>query len=305
MQVVVAGATGFIGQQVVSEALAQGHQVFALVRAGQNRSIGVESDSPGGLVNLPWGADAEILKEGFSVEPGALVVNAAGLHREQPGLDPHRVHTTIAQTVVELAEVIEAAHLVHLGPLVNAVDSFIHSKMAMERIIQSSMVRWSIVRSAPAYGPGDDLLDGIGAWMARSPIIPRFLEQVPLQPLWVGDLATALLQARDGVQEVGGDRILWGELLERCAHAAGKRLLGPNLSDEKVRHLARAFGHQAIFKDLVPFTEAGFLRHRTGYEVPQNRIVELLGHPPRSLDDYLLNEWPYRDKSLAPAAAPE
>lgn len=305
MQVVVAGATGFVGQQVVSEALEQGHQVFTLVRAGRNMTFGVESSSLGGLANLPWGADPEILKEGFNIEPGALVVNAAGLHKEQQGQDPHKVHTSIAQTVVELAEVIQAARLVHLGPLVNAMDPFIHSKTAMERIIQSGMVRWSIVRSAPAYGPGDDLLDGIGAWMARSPIIPRFLEQVPLQPLWVGDLAVALLQARDGVQEVGGDRILWGELLERCARAAGKRLLGPNLADEKVRRLARAFGHQPIFMDLVPFTEAGFLRHRTGYEVPLNQIVELLGHPPRSLDDYLLNEWPYRDQSLAPAPASE
>lgn len=300
MQVVVAGATGFVGQQVVREALAQGHEVLALLRAEQGEAFGADSDAAGHLTTLPWGADPEILRQGFNIEPGAWVVNAAGLHKEQPGLDPHKVHTLIAQTVVELAEVIKASRLVHLSPLLLLTgDAFIHSKITMERIIQSAGVPWSTVRSAPAYGPGDDLLDGIGAWMARSPIIPRFLEQVPLQPIWVGDLATALLQAHDGIQEVGGDRLLWGELLDRCAQAAGKTLLGPTLSDDTVRRLARAFGHQPLFMDLVPFTEAGFLRHRAGYEVPRNVIADLLGHAPRPLDDYLLNEWPYRDQSLA------
>jgi len=295
MQVVVAGATGFVGQQVVREALAQGHEVFALVRAERNTTFGVEPGMLGGLTTLPWGVDPEILRHGFNVPSGAWVVNAAGLHRERPGQDPNKVHESISQTVVEMAEALKASRLVHLSPLLDRTrDAFIHGKASMEQGVQGCGVPWSIVRSAPAYGPGDELLDGIGAWMARSPVIPRFMEQVPLQPLWVGDLAAVLLRAREGMQEVGGDRILWGELLEQCAEAAGKQLLGPVLSDSTVLRLARAFGHQPLFTDLVPFTEAGFLRHSHGYEVSQNVLSELLGRPPRTLVDYLQTEWPYR-----------
>ena len=297
MQVVVAGATGFVGQQVVREALAGGHQVFALVRAERDVTFGVEPDTLGCLTTLPWGADPEVLRHGFNIPSGAWVLNVAGLNRERPGLDPNKVHETISQTVVEMAEALEASRLVHLSPLlVHTGDAFIHSRVLMEQRIQECRVPWSIVRSAPAYGPGDDLLDGIGAWMARSPMIPRFLEQVPLQPLWVGDLASALLRAREGMQEVGGDRILWGELLEQCAQAAGKHLLGPIFSNATVLRLARTFGHLPLFMDLIPFTEAGFLRHNHGYEVPQNVLSELLGHPPRALDDYLHTEWHYRYK---------
>ncbi len=296
--VVVAGATGFIGQQVVREALARGHQVFALVRADWDTSFGVDSDSLGSLTTLPWGADPEILRQGFNVPSGAWVVNAAGLHRERPGLDPTNIHASIGQTLVEMVEVLEASRLVHLGPLPgHPEDRFLKGKVLMEQHIQECGVPWSIVRSAPAYGPGDDLLDGIGAWMARSPMIPRFMEQVPLQPLWVGDLASVLLQAREGVQEVGGDRVLWGEVLECCAEAAGKHLLGPIFSDSMVLRLARTFGNMPFFTDLIPFTEAGFIRHSQGYEVPQNLFPELSGHPPRTLDDYLHTEWPYRYKN--------
>lgn len=303
MQVLVAGATGFVGQAVVREALAREHHVFALVRAEADSVFPVDdpgnSGAQGRLSTVPWGADSEVLKAGFGLEPGAWVINAAGLLRERPGLDPHRIHGEIAHMVVEIAEGLEAERLVHFGPLLSPTgDAFIHSKAEAERIVRAARAPWSVVRSAPVYGPGDELLDEIGAWMMRSPVIPKFLEQVPLQPVWVGDLAAALLSAQPGDQELGGERLLWGELLDKCARAAGKKLLGPSLSNETVRRLARSFGHRPLFMGLVPFNEAGFLRHLAGYEVGENRLGELLGRPPRSLDDYLRKDWPYRDESL-------
>jgi hypothetical protein len=259
----------------------------------------VDPESGGLLSTVPWGADPEVLRAGFGLERGAWIVNAAGLLRERPGLDPHRIHAEIAHMVVELAEGLEAERLVQFGPLLSPTgDAFIHSKAEAERIVRSARVPWSVVRSAPVYGPGDELLDEIGAWMMRSPVIPKFLEQVPLRPVWVGDLAAALLAARPGNQELGGERVLWGELLEQCARAAGKKLLGPSLSDETVRRLARAFGHRPLFMNLVPFNEAGFMRHLTGYEVKESLLAELLGRPPRRLDDYLRKDWPYRDESI-------
>ncbi len=304
MHVLVAGATGFVGQAVVREALAREHQVFALVRSESDSAFPVDPEARGRLVTVPWGADPEALRQDFGVEAGAWVVNAAGLLREHPGLDPHHVHGDIARMVVGLAEGLEAGRLVHFGPLLSPTgDAFIHSKVEAERIVRAAKVPWSVVRSGPGYGPGDELLDEVGAWMVRSPIIPKFLEQVPLQPVWVGDLAVALLVARPGEQEVGGERLLWGELLERCAEAAGKKLLGPSLSDDTVRRLARAFGHRPRFMSLVPFNEAGFLRHLAGYEVQANALAELLGHPPRTVSDYLAKEWPYRKEQEA--SAPE
>jgi uncharacterized protein YbjT (DUF2867 family) len=298
MQVVVAGATGFIGRAVVQEALARGCRVFALVRAESEVGFPAEPETGETLASVPWGADAEVLRQGFGVDPAAWVVNAAGLQRERPGLDALKIHRDIAEQVAELAQGLASERVIHLGPLPGPADNaFVRAKQEAERIIQGCGRPWSIVRSAPVFGPGDALLDEVGAWMARSPIIPRFLMDVPLQPLWVGDLAAALLSAREGVQAVGGARMLWGGLLERCAGAAGKRLIGPRLADDTVRRLSQTFGHRPLLGDLVPFNEAGFLRHRAGYEVSENAIEDLLGRAPRALEDYLRRDWPYRDGS--------
>lgn len=295
MHVLVAGATGFVGQAVVKEALAREHQVFAMVRSESDSAFPVDPEARGRLTTVPWGAAADALREDFGIEPGAWVVNAAGLLRERPGLDPHRVHGDIARMVVAQAEGLGADRLVHFGPLLSPTgDAFIHSKAEAERIVRAGRSPWSVVRAGPVYGPGDELLDEVGAWMVRSPAIPRFLERVPLQPVWVGDLAVALLEARPGDQEVGGERLLWGELLDLCARHAGRKLLGPTLADDTVRRLARAFGHRPMFMSLVPFTEAGFMRHLAGYEVKENMLAELLGRPPRTVSDYLAKDWPYR-----------
>jgi uncharacterized protein YbjT (DUF2867 family) len=295
MQVVVAGATGFIGQEVVRKALEAGHQVFPLVHGDRDTGFDAEAMKEQRLVPLPFGAPAEVLQSGFGLERGAWIVNAAGLFKEAPRLDPHLVHRTISLAMVELAQENGAARLVHFGPLLSATgDPFIHSKAEAEEAVRRAGVPWSVVRSAPVFGVGDALLDEIGAWMMRSPLIPRFLEDVPLQPVYVGDAAECLITVPEGTHELGGEGLLWGELLVLCAQAAGKRLVGPRMSDETVLRLARAMGGSALFMPLIPFNEAGFRRHRMGYTVQDNALERLLGHAPHSLADYLATEWAYR-----------
>lgn len=304
MQVVVAGASGFVGQEVVRQALTQGLEVFPLVRE-RDLPVFLEAEREGAITPLPWGADPEVLRDGFGLQPGALLINAAGLPKERPGQDPHRVHEAIAREVVRLAEGLQVRRLVHIGPLILPTrDAYLHSKQVAEGIIAKAQVPWSILRSAPAYGPGDEFLDELGAWMVRSPILPRFLEEVSLDPLWVGDLASAALAAEPGDQEVGGDRTRWGDLLSRAARAAGKKWLGPRLSDETVLRLTRSLGDRGLLMGLVPFTGAGFRRHQQGYAVERNALPGLLGRPARPLEDYLRHEWPYRhEPSLSRAEA--
>jgi uncharacterized protein YbjT (DUF2867 family) len=295
MQVVVAGGTGFLGREVVRQALEAGHHVFPLIRDDREASFDPEAIHEGRLVPLPFGAPAEVLQAGFGLEPGAWIINAAGLLKEVPRTDPHVIHRMISDAVVELAQDNQAQRLVHFGPLISpTVDAFTHSKVEMEERVKASGVPWSVVRSAPLFGIGDALLDEIGAWMSRSPIIPRFLEDVSLQPVHVVDAAQALLLAPPGLHEIGGEKLLWGELLALCAQAAGKRLLGPRLSEETVLRLARALGNHPAFSPLVPFNEAGFRRHRLGYTVTGNTLERLLGRPPLSLAEYLATLWPYR-----------
>ena len=48
MRLLVTGATGFLGQRIVSQALARGHDVLAVVRPGRDVSA------------MPWAEDAGV-----------------------------------------------------------------------------------------------------------------------------------------------------------------------------------------------------------------------------------------------------
>jgi uncharacterized protein YbjT (DUF2867 family) len=294
MQVLVAGSSGFVGREAVRQALLADCQVFAMVRMQGEDHLDEEAVKSGQLVPVPFGAEAEVLVTGFGLDTSPIIINCAGVQRERPGLDLDMAGPGVARELAALADDLEAQRLVHLSPLLKADDAFTRAKRTAEEEIHRCQRPTAILRAAPAWGVGDGLLDEVGAWMMRSPAIPRVLEDVPLQPLDVEDLAKALMAAQPGEQEVGGARIDWGELLEAAASAAGKKLMGPHLSEKAALRLARWIGGGKFGSDLVPFTEAGFRRHALGYEVAENALPRLLGHEPRAVADYLANEWPYR-----------
>ena len=294
MQVLVAGSSGFVGREVVRQALMAECQVFALVRMQGGAHLDETAVASGQLVPVPFGADAEVLVTGFGLDTRPIVINCAGVVHERPKVDLEFAGPGVAEEVVRLANDLEAQRLVHLSPLLKTQDAFTLAKRRAEEEIRRCQRPWAILRSAPAWGAGDALLDEVGAWMMRSPLIPRFLETVPLQPLDVEDLAKALLAVQAGEVEVGGARLTWGALLEASAAAAGKRLMGPRLSPKTVLLAARWFGSGRFGSDLIPFTPNGFLRHAEGYEVADNALPRLLGREPRAVEDYLAQEWAYR-----------
>lgn len=295
MQIVVAGASGFIGSEVVDRALALGHQVFALVREQTPAKFDSEAQREGRLVTLPLGADPEVLAEGFGLGPGARWILTAGLNR---GRDPkllQQAHETLTRDLQNAAEILEAEVVVLLSCLGAGTDGpWAASKRAAEEVVRGGSRPWAVLRSAPTYGVGDALLDEVGAWLHRSPFIPRFLEDVTLQPLHVGDVAEALLAAQTGDLEIGGAPLNWRELLEACARAAGKSLVGPQLSSATLDRLARTFGDRGWLKDLLPFDSDALGRHRLGYSTKDNALPSLLGRGPRPLAEYLEHEWAYR-----------
>jgi uncharacterized protein YbjT (DUF2867 family) len=77
-KVIVAGATGTLGSQIVKELLAQGAEVTAMVRASSNRNALAEM----GVKNFVVGdmMDAASLRQALTPEHGfdAIVASAAG-----------------------------------------------------------------------------------------------------------------------------------------------------------------------------------------------------------------------------------
>jgi len=138
---------------------------------------------------------------------------------------------------------------------------YAESKQAAEAVVAQSGLRWTTVRPAMILGKHAPVLDSL-ARLAALPIVPVFGDgRVPVQPVFVDDLADCLVALLDqekicenAVVEIGGPEVLSiEELVLRIRSAAGKP--SAPVLHLPVGALARCLGWMEPFLlPLLPFT---------------------------------------------------
>lgn len=207
MKILVTGGTGFVGWHIVRAAVAAGHEVVSLSRGVQRvahvypvRNVRIDLVRPEGLLEALAGVGG--------------VVHAAGILREQRGQDLERAHVGATANLVEAcrrAGVGKIVHLSALGVHGKAREAYLRSKWEAERIIESCGLSYTIFRPSLVFGTGDRVVSQLLAVSRYSPLIPLLGDaDAKVQPIWVGDVATAVLRAlrdhsTDGaIYELGG-----------------------------------------------------------------------------------------------------
>lgn len=187
--------------------MAAGHEVISLSRGVQPgghvypvRNIRIDLVRPEGLLEALVGIGG--------------VVHAAGILHEQQGQDLERAHVGATANLVEAcrrAGVGKIVHLSALGVHAKAPEAYLRSKWEAERIIESSGLSYTIFRPSLVFGTGDRVVSQLLAVSRYSPVIPLLGDaDAKVQPIWVGDVATAVVRAlsdrsTDGViYELGG-----------------------------------------------------------------------------------------------------
>lgn len=150
----ITGGTGFVGQSLITSALARGWHVRALTRRPQNPRTGVTwvlgaLDQSETLVELATGADA--------------IIHVAGVVRAEDRLAFERGNAAGTMAMVEAAKRARVQRFIHISSLsARAPDmsDYGWSKAKAEAIVQASGLDWTIIRPPGIFGPGDtEMLD--------------------------------------------------------------------------------------------------------------------------------------------------
>lgn len=223
MNVLVTGASGFLGGHVVPLLTARGHTVTALARssAAASRVLSLGATPVAGDLDDPASLD-----EAFSASGAEALANLASLGFGH------------APAIVAAAEEagLKRAVFVSTTAIFTTHDTGSRStREAAEETIRASALVWTILRPTMIYGaPADRNMARLLRLVARSPVVPlpgggRRLQQ----PVHVDDVAEAVVAALDpsagaashyqAYDIAGPEPLTFRRIVEEAAAAVGRR----------------------------------------------------------------------------------
>lgn len=195
MRLAITGATGFVGDRLLRDAIAAGHETRALTRRDQPESdemtwVPGALDDAESLAALVAGCEAVIHIAGAisaADRAGFAAVNIEGTRR-----------------LVHAAEAAGATRFVHVSSLAARepeVSDYGWSKAESERVVRESEVDWTVVRPPAVYGPGDrETLELFRMANRRFVVLPP---RGRLSIIHVADLSRLLLACLDAPETIG------------------------------------------------------------------------------------------------------
>ena len=229
MTVLVTGATGLLGRQVVQRLLDANRDVRVIVRRPGSEDVFATppTDVCYGDVGNPE-ALTEALRDISQVIH--LVAVIRGGHRQFDAVN--RLGT--ANLVAAAKAAGSVRHFIHVSA-VGAVNNprlpYLHSKWAGEQEVIRSGLPYVILRPSLIFGPGDEFTTAVAALIRSLPITPVIGSgNNRLQPIHVADVARCVVASLSGglrgnrIIEIGGpDQLSYNEIINIVAHTLGRR----------------------------------------------------------------------------------
>lgn len=243
--ITVFGGGGFLGRYVVQRLLARGARVRVAEREPRKA---VFLKPLGGLGQTQFAAadvrDAASVAR--AVAGSDAVINLAGAFA-----DMHAVQADGAGHVAAAAKAAGVGTLVHISAI--GADSaspsaYGRSKGDGEAAVRKAFASAAILRPSILFGREDAFINRFAAMIAMLPVIPVVAPQTKFQPVYVGDVADAVVAALDASAagktfELGGPQILTMIELQRwIADATARKRLFVELPDFVSSALATGFG---------------------------------------------------------------
>lgn len=246
--ITVFGGGGFVGRYVVQALLARGVRVRVAQRdprrawflkplggLGQTQFVAADLARPETVARAAEGSDA--------------VVNLVGVWKNF-----ERIHINGARAVAAAADATGAAALVHISALAADPESpsaYGRSKAFGEEAVREEFAGATILRPSVIFGREDAFVNRFAAMVASAPIVPVLRPEAKFQPVYVADVADAVVNALAEPQRHGGHTYALG---------------GPDVISmrELIRWIAKTIGREPTMVELPDalgslVASAGFL----------------------------------------------
>ncbi len=253
--ILVIGGAGFVGRHIVNRLIDRGLNVTVPVRHRARASH---------LITLPTidVVEADVHDDATLdrlLDGRDAVINLVGIlqgSRGTPyGSEFERAHVELPRRIVRRCGALGVRRYLHMSALgadAHGPSMYQRSKGDGEAAVRASSLDWTIFQPSVIFGPEDRFLNTFATLAVFAPVLPIANAGARFQPIYVGDVADAFVNALDNpltyrkAYELVGPRIYTlRELVRFAARVSGH----PRPVIGLPRGLARA---QAIMMELAP-----------------------------------------------------
>ena len=228
MNVLVAGGTGFIGQNLCRELRDRGHEVTALSRNPDPDSVPEGVETAVGDV----GAYDSIAETVAAHDAVVNLVALSPLFDPPSGLTHEGVHLDGTKNLVRAAEEGDTPRFIQMSGLgvdPDAPTEYLRTKGLAEEVVQDSSLEWTIFCPSVVFGEGGEFVGFTK--LLTTPYITGLPGggKTPFKPIWVGDLVPMMADALEDERhvgkryEIGGPEVLTMKEVAKLAYKADGR----------------------------------------------------------------------------------
>jgi uncharacterized protein YbjT (DUF2867 family) len=227
-RILVLGGTGFVGRHVCEQLARLGWQITVPTR----RAVHAASvQSLPGLTVIEASVHSETDLARLMPGHDAVVNLVAVLHGNEERFE--QVHVSLPGKLAKAMNQASVQRLVHvsaLGADVQGPSMYQRSKARGETVLQGAGLQLTVLRPSVIFGAEDKFLNLFADLQALVPFIPLAGKATRFAPVWVADVARAVvtgLQKPDTIDQTyelcGPDVLTLGELVQRAGQWAGVR----------------------------------------------------------------------------------
>jgi NADH dehydrogenase len=229
--VTVFGGSGFLGRNVVRALCKRDYRVRVAVRrpelAGYLQPSGKVGQVHVVQANLRYPASVEA-----AVRDSDVVINLVGILVEGGAQSFDAVQAKGAEAVARAAAAAGSRmiHVSAIGADAESPSRYAKAKAAGEAAVLAAVPSATIFRPSVMFGPEDQFTNRFAALARMSPVLPVIGGATKMQPVYVGDVATAIADAVDGkakpgaTYELGGAEVLtMREIIEAIVAIADRK----------------------------------------------------------------------------------
>ena len=221
--VTVFGGSGFIGRNLVQQLAKAGYRVRVAVRR-PNSALDVKTLGDLGQVHLAQANVRNKLSVEAAIKGADYVVNLVGVLFESGKQSFGKIHDEGAGLVAEVAAAANVKSLVHMSAIGADQESeskYAKSKTAGEKAVLKHFPKVTIIRPSVVFGADDNFFNKFAAMAKSYCFLPVICGDTKFQPVFVGDVADAIVSiisdenTAGKIYELGGPKAYsFRELIE-------------------------------------------------------------------------------------------